>query len=107
MVTLIIILLQAFSVVFEKAIDRAEPAEEEKQRVINLIDCITYSVFMYTARGLFERDKLIFMAQMTFQVIQKLYKNVVCAKLRIYYDTDNILDTYSTSFQLFSHVNCI
>lgn len=53
---------------FEKAIDKAEPAEEVKQRVDNLIDCITHSVFMYTARGLFEKDKIIFTAQMTFQV---------------------------------------
>lgn len=53
---------------FEQAIDRSEPAEEVKQRVLNLIDCITYSVFVYTSRGLFERDKLIFTAQMTFLV---------------------------------------
>lgn len=59
---------QAFNVVFEKAIQRATPAEEVKQRVINLTDEITYSVYMYTARGLFERDKLIFLAQVTFQV---------------------------------------
>jgi len=55
--------------VFEKAIDRAEDAEELKQRVINLIDCITYSVFVYTSRGLFERDKLTFTAQMTIQIL--------------------------------------
>jgi dynein heavy chain len=61
--------LQAFSVVFEKAIEKAEPSEELKQRVSNLIDCITYSVFMYTDRGLFEKDKLIFTSQMTFQVL--------------------------------------
>ena len=53
---------------FELAIDRAEPSEELKQRVVALIDCITYSVFVYTSRCLFERDKLIFIAQMTFQV---------------------------------------
>lgn len=56
---------------FEKAIDKAESAEELKARVDNLIDGITYSVFMYTARGLFERDKIIFTAQMTFQVNNK------------------------------------
>ncbi|ERE69011.1 dynein heavy chain 17, axonemal [Cricetulus griseus] len=58
---------QAFNVVFEKAIQNTMPAEEVKQRVMNLTDEITYSVFMYTARGLFERDKLIFLAQVTFQ----------------------------------------
>ncbi|KAM7334656.1 hypothetical protein ACRRTK_007976 [Alexandromys fortis] len=61
--------LQAFNVVFEKAIQDTTPAEEVKQRVINLTDEITYSVYMYTARGLFERDKLIFLAQVTFQVL--------------------------------------
>jgi len=55
--------------VFEKAIDRAEEADELKQRVSNLIDCITYSVFVYTSRGLFECDKLTFTAQMTIQIL--------------------------------------
>lgn len=59
---------QAFNVVFEKAIQKTAPADEVRQRVSNLTDEITYSVFMYTARGLFERDKLIFLAQVTFQV---------------------------------------
>ncbi|XP_027374129.1 dynein heavy chain 17, axonemal isoform X1 [Bos indicus x Bos taurus] len=61
--------LKAFNVVFEKAILKTTPADEVKQRVINLTDEITYSVFMYTARGLFERDKLIFLAQVAFQVL--------------------------------------
>ncbi|XP_078011950.1 dynein axonemal heavy chain 17 isoform X1 [Phascolarctos cinereus] len=61
--------LKAFNVVFEKAIQRTLPADEVKQRVINLTDEITYSVYMYTARGLFERDKLIFLAQVAFQVL--------------------------------------
>lgn len=55
--------------VFEKSIDKAEPSDEVKQRVLNLIDCITYSVYVYTTRGLFEKDKIIFMAQTTFQIL--------------------------------------
>ena len=54
--------------VFHKAMLDAAPAEEVKDRVENLIDSVTYSVFMYTTRGLFECDKLIFTAQMAFQV---------------------------------------
>lgn len=54
--------------VFEKAIQRTAPADEVRQRVANLTDEITYSVYVYTARGLFERDKLIFLAQVAFQV---------------------------------------
>ncbi|RDD42081.1 Dynein beta chain, ciliary [Trichoplax sp. H2] len=61
--------LKAFNAVFNKAIDRAEVADDVKVRVANLIDIITYSVYAYTSRGLFESDKLIFAAQVTFQVL--------------------------------------
>jgi len=52
-----------------KAIATAEAFEELKDRVVALIDSITYAVYTYTNRGLFERDKLIFNAQMTFQIL--------------------------------------
>ncbi|CAG5122025.1 unnamed protein product [Candidula unifasciata] len=64
--------LKAFSVVFDKAIDKAEYAETEAERVVNLIDSITYSTYVYTTRGLFERDKLIFGTMMTFQILTHL-----------------------------------
>ena len=61
--------------VFQKAIERATPSEVVKERVENLIDSITYSVFMYTSRGLFERDKLIFTSQVAFQVYTSLLRD--------------------------------
>uniref|UniRef100_A0A7M4EWH0 Dynein axonemal heavy chain 9 n=1 Tax=Crocodylus porosus TaxID=8502 RepID=A0A7M4EWH0_CROPO len=61
--------LKAFSVVFQKAIERSLPEENLKERVINLIDSITFSVFQYTTRGLFECDKLTYTAQVTFQIL--------------------------------------
>lgn len=61
--------LKAFTIVFNRAIVTAEVAEQLEHRVINLIDSITFSVYMYTSRCLFERDKLIFMAQMTIQIL--------------------------------------
>ncbi|NWT20166.1 DYH9 protein, partial [Vireo altiloquus] len=61
--------LKAFHVVFQKAIERAAPAESLAGRVQSLTDSITFSVFQYTARGLFERDKLTFSAQLTFQIL--------------------------------------
>ncbi|XP_037954213.1 dynein beta chain, ciliary [Teleopsis dalmanni] len=61
--------LKAFTVVFANAMARAEQSEKLKERVENLIDSITYCSFMYTSRGLFEQDKLIFLTQMTVQIL--------------------------------------
>lgn len=63
--------LKAFSVVFQNAIIKAEFTGQENvhERVIKLIDCITFQVFQYTTRGLFECDKLIFSSQMAFQIL--------------------------------------
>ncbi|KAM6240343.1 dynein axonemal heavy chain 9 isoform 4-T5 [Spheniscus humboldti] len=61
--------LKAFSIVFQKAIERAPPGESLAVRVLNLIDSITFSVFQYTTRGLFECDKLTYTAQITFQIL--------------------------------------
>lgn len=70
--------LKAFSTVFKDSLARAEPAEKLKDRVYNLLDSVSFSVFMYTTRGLFECDKLIFMAQMAFQVL--LHSNDINAE---------------------------
>lgn len=61
--------LKAFSTVFQNAIKFAEPADTLGKRVASLIDSVTYLVFTYTSRGLFESDKLIFLCQLTFQVL--------------------------------------
>merc|ERR1711881_425428 len=61
--------LKAFIVVFGTAISRAEKSENVKERVTNLIDCLTYAVFCYVCRGLFEADKLTFVAQVAFQIL--------------------------------------
>ncbi|XP_024836323.2 dynein axonemal heavy chain 9 isoform X6 [Bos taurus] len=60
--------LKAFSIVFQKAVEKAAPGENLKERVANLIDSITFSVCQYTTRGLFECDKLTYLAQLTFQL---------------------------------------
>ncbi|KAL0966379.1 hypothetical protein UPYG_G00294600 [Umbra pygmaea] len=61
--------LKAFNVVFNKAVLQAEVCEDVRSRVNTLIDGITYSTFNYISRGLFERDKLTFAAQLTFQLL--------------------------------------
>ncbi|XP_016787856.1 dynein axonemal heavy chain 9 isoform X5 [Pan troglodytes] len=61
--------LKAFSIIFQKAVERAAPDESLRERVANLIDSITFSVYQYTTRGLFECDKLTYLAQLTFQIL--------------------------------------
>lgn len=70
-------MFQAFSVVFQNAIAKADPSENLHTRVANLVDFITFFVFMYTSRGLFECDKLIFMAQMSIQVLRQFVESVM------------------------------
>lgn len=66
-----LISLKAFKVVFAHAISVAEGCEDVKQRVVNITDTITFSVFNYVSRGLFERDKLIFASQVVLQILGK------------------------------------
>ena len=72
--------LKAFNVVFHAAIEGADDSDELRERVASLIDCITYSVFQYTSRGLFEKDKLILTSQMTFQ-IQMMHDSIELSEL--------------------------
>ncbi|XP_029686282.1 dynein heavy chain 11, axonemal isoform X1 [Takifugu rubripes] len=61
--------LKAFNVVFHKAVEMAEASEDVRSRVNTLIDCVTFSTFNFISRGLFERDKLTFTAQLAFQLL--------------------------------------
>ncbi|KAJ8288109.1 hypothetical protein COCON_G00007680 [Conger conger] len=61
--------LKTFNTVFHKAIERADKAEEVTERVLNLAETVTYSVFLYASQGLFERDRLTFLSQAAFQIL--------------------------------------
>ncbi|KAG5306381.1 DYHC protein, partial [Pseudoatta argentina] len=64
--------LKAFNTVFQNAIKFAEAADAFTKRVANLIDSVTYLIFIYTSRGLFESDKLIFLCQLTLQILLQM-----------------------------------
>ncbi|KAM6087603.1 LOW QUALITY PROTEIN: dynein axonemal heavy chain 11 [Chlamydotis macqueenii] len=53
--------------VFHKASKQAEKSEDT-QRISNLTEAVTYSTFIFMSQGLFEKDKLIFLAQTAFQI---------------------------------------
>lgn len=43
--------------------------EQLETRIAALLDTCTYTVFNYTRRGLFDRDKLIVLTLLTFQIL--------------------------------------
>jgi len=61
--------LKSFKIVFEQAVQKAVEDEQLKVRVQNITSSITFSAFLYTSRGLFEQHKIIFTAQVAFQVL--------------------------------------
>ena len=61
--------VKSFSVVFDCAIQKAVMDNDVDTRVRNLTESITHQVFIYTTRGLFECDKLIFTTQMVLQIL--------------------------------------
>ncbi len=72
--------LKAFTVVFKDAIKNTTANDDLHIRVGSLVESITYAVFMYTTRGLFERDKLTFMSQLVIQVFLQS-KEIIPAEL--------------------------
>ena len=52
--------LKQFLELFLKAMEVAEPARLATQRVTNIMEVLTYNVYRYINRGLYEDDKLLF-----------------------------------------------
>ncbi|CAD7085079.1 unnamed protein product [Hermetia illucens] len=61
--------LKSFVTVFKRAISTTYEQRNLKERVEYLVKCITYEIFQYTLRGLFERDKLTFVSHMILQIL--------------------------------------
>ena len=53
--------LQQFLVLFDWSIENAPKAQLPNKRVENIIDKLTFKVYQYISRGLFEKDKITFL----------------------------------------------
>ena len=62
--------LAAFNFIFNKALDKADASSDLGERVKNLQESITYTLFAFVTRGLFERHRLIFSTQLAIKVSQ-------------------------------------
>ena len=61
--------LDQFQILFDKSMDVAEKASFANKRVSNIIDSMTYVVYRYINRGLYERDKVSFKLIVTFKIL--------------------------------------
>lgn len=63
--------LDSFNTFFEKSVNRALKDENLNTRVENLRESLRMTIFTWVSRGLFERHKLMFLAQVTFSLMQR------------------------------------
>ena len=60
--------LKQFLELFDLSMARSQKSPITSKRINNIIDYLTLSVFQYTARGLYEIDKLLFTILMTLKI---------------------------------------
>eukprot|EP00002_Diphylleia_rotans_P003858 TRINITY_DN1273_c0_g1_i13.p1 TRINITY_DN1273_c0_g1~~TRINITY_DN1273_c0_g1_i13.p1 ORF type:complete len:1331 (-),score=331.88 TRINITY_DN1273_c0_g1_i13:251-3709(-) len=53
---------------FDASMENSTPSPFTQKRIGNIIEYLTYSVFKYVGRGLFETHKLLFVLQMTLKI---------------------------------------
>ena len=58
-----------FNLLYELAIDTAERAVVASKRIDNITEHLTYEIFLYFQRGLFERHKIVFALMLAFAVL--------------------------------------
>ena len=61
--------LEQFLKLFNESIDLSEKAALPIKRVENIIKFLTFHLYRYVNRGLFERDKVTFILMMCFKVL--------------------------------------
>lgn len=66
--------LNQFNQLYELAIDNSEKATLPSKRINNIIDYMTYEIYLYIQRGLFERHKIIFALMLASKVLSSAGK---------------------------------
>lgn len=61
--------LNQFTELYELSIDRSEKAAMPSKRIANIIEYMTYEIYLYISRGLFERHKLLFALMLTNKIL--------------------------------------
>lgn len=60
--------LKQFLDIFDISMQRSQKSPITSKRINNIIDYLTFEVFRYTARGLYEKDKFLYTILMTLKI---------------------------------------
>jgi dynein heavy chain len=61
--------LAQFNQLYELSIERSDKANMPSKRIHNIIEYLTYEIYLYIQRGLFERHKIIFALMLTNKIL--------------------------------------
>lgn len=75
---------------FIRATESAAQAPQIEQRIINLNDFFTYSLYINVCRSLFEMHKLMFSLMLCIKILQVIYFCTFCARLLIQIQSSGI-----------------
>jgi len=60
--------LRQFIQLFHQSMATSAKSPVTTRRIQNIVECLTFSTFSYTARGLYEKDKFLFTVLMTLKI---------------------------------------
>ncbi|TNN84661.1 Dynein heavy chain 5, axonemal [Liparis tanakae] len=95
--------LGQFLKIFDLSLERAEKSAKTQKRIANLIECLTYEVFRYTVRGLYENHKFIFTLLLALKIDMKSNK-IVHEKFQILIKGGAALDLKTCPTKPFSWI---
>ena len=61
--------LEQFLKLFDESIDQSEKEQQPSKRVEKIIKYLTFHVYKYINRGLFERDKITYILMICFKIL--------------------------------------